>query len=292
MKTIFGKKSYTGCWQTIVESNIGHSHIQKNIPNQDAVCFFPNKDNSRFYVIALADGHGAAECIRSDTGSKLAVKIATKIGSSYVKNSIKMKNLMNQEKKLNTLIKSIVMQWKKAATIHLKRNPLDLNEQKLLDKIDLKKKDKIKNNNLVYYGSTLLMALVRDNNLVLLQIGDGDICLVNSDNSVSMAFSHPKEFIANETHSLCMKRSETLFQSNSFFTDCLNLIILSSDGYSNSFSTRDDFLQVGNDIHEMILKHCVASLKVHLPDWLNETSKMGSGDDITVAILYKKNINE
>ena len=62
------------------------------------------------------------------------------------------------------------------------------------------------------------------------------------------------------------------------------LILLSTDGYSNSFQDEAGFLKVGSDLLHMIRTTAggLDMVKEHLVAWLTESTYAGSGDDITV----------
>ena len=68
------------------------------------------------------------------------------------------------------------------------------------------------------------------------------------------------------------------------------MILLSTDGYANSFSDEAGFLRVGTDILEQIHTHGVDWVKKSLHEWLCTATKQGSGDDITLGILYHPTI--
>jgi hypothetical protein len=67
------------------------------------------------------------------------------------------------------------------------------------------------------------------------------------------------------------------------------LILLATDGYANSFRTDQDFLKVGSDMLEMIRRDGWQYVKNRLNGWLAEASQLGSGDDITVGLMYQHN---
>ena len=69
------------------------------------------------------------------------------------------------------------------------------------------------------------------------------------------------------------------------------LILLSTDGYANSFRDDAGFLKTGSDLFEMLNvgkgSESVAMIANSMEDWLAETSKKGSGDDVTMGILCR-----
>src|SRR5208282_1676163 len=65
------------------------------------------------------------------------------------------------------------------------------------------------------------------------------------------------------------------------------LILLSTDGYANSFRTDADFLKVGSDILATMRDEGPDYVKSNLESWLLEASQAGSGDDVTVGLVYR-----
>ena len=94
--------------------------------------------------------------------------------------------------------------------------------------------------------------------------------------------------LGNETTSLCAPEAwrdfrvsfQLLRQSHPA------LILLSTDGYPNSFRDESGFLQVGSDLLSMIQQHGLAKVKDSLAGWLSDSTHAGSGDDVTLGIIY------
>jgi len=64
------------------------------------------------------------------------------------------------------------------------------------------------------------------------------------------------------------------------------LILLSTDGYANSFSSDEAFLRVGGDLLGMIRGNGLEAVGGQLEGWLSEASRQGSGDDVTLGIVH------
>jgi serine/threonine protein phosphatase PrpC len=64
------------------------------------------------------------------------------------------------------------------------------------------------------------------------------------------------------------------------------MILLSTDGYANSFQDDSGFLKAARDIWEILRSDGKDYVQKHLEEWLNETSEGGSGDDITVGLVF------
>jgi len=147
------------------------------------------------------------------------------------------------------------------------------------------------------YGATLIVAsvdMVKIGSselplIIYLQIGDGDLLVVSSKGEVNVPIPRVHA-IGEATDSLGSEkpweRMFLIFQTG--LLELPNLILLSTDGYRKSFSKESDFLKVATDINLMIQNHGVEQVKSSLNAWLNETSKQGSGDDITLGLIVKR----
>ena len=66
--------------------------------------------------------------------------------------------------------------------------------------------------------------------------------------------------------------------------DCMYM--LSTDGFANSYSSDIEFEKTCSDYFCMIREHGAATVQSNLKKWLNETSELGCGDDITMVMAY------
>jgi hypothetical protein len=124
-----------------------------------------------------------------------------------------------------------------------------------------------------------------------LQLGDGAILNVSATCEVTKPLPEDARLLANETTSMCLKDAEKDFR---FWVQPISaeqspaLILLSTDGYLNSFSNEAGFFQAGTDILNMLgSDNGFESVSENLKSWLEEATQMGSGDDCTVGIIYR-----
>lgn len=66
------------------------------------------------------------------------------------------------------------------------------------------------------------------------------------------------------------------------------LYLLSTEGFSNSHKTTKDFNITCKEYFSMIQEYGFDTVCANLKSWLKETSFLGCGDDITVAMCYVK----
>jgi serine/threonine protein phosphatase PrpC len=267
-------------WGVLGHSQAGASHVRNGLPNQDAFLSLQSEDGA--IIAAVADGHGSPKSFRSDVGAKFAVESAVEVCQEFLKR-FKEANLSDARNRIEQLLaKRITQDWEGRVDKHLKENPIPETKFELLPEA--------KRPHLAY-GSTLLVAFVNERFLAALQIGDGDIVAV-SDDSGEVTYAIPKDpsLIANETTSLSQEDAHKHFRFcfHVFESRPPALLLLSTDGYANSFATPNGYLQAGTDLLSMLLKEGPSLLDVNLPEWLEEASRDGSGDDVTVGIIYRK----
>jgi serine/threonine protein phosphatase PrpC len=286
----------------------GASHQQ----NQDAVAFRVGEGDDPPVVLAVSDGHGSPRSFRSSVGSRFAVEVATEITSEFLdgfRSSAASDIKREAERSLTT---ELVKRWKEKVKEHFDKEPFRDDELEYLEQkagpsarraIDeevanaTEKKgdhdDALKAHYLAY-GATLLIVAIGARFVFYLQLGDGDILAVSDDRKVEHPLPPDETLLANETTSLCMGSAQKLFRFR--FQSTQNgppaLILASTDGYSNSFSTPDDFDKVGSDLLGFIQGEGDGWDRVEreLPSWLNEASQAGSGDDVTLGIICRENV--
>lgn len=275
-------------WQYIGNSGRGASHIRNGLVNQDALkSSLAEAEFGQVLCIAVADGHGGNKYFRSNVGAKYAVDIALDTLTLINK---EMKDLSSVKRTLEEqLPKILVQKWIEAINEHLVQNPISDDELSALETKEGKSSlDAIKKNNLLIYGATLLSVLLTESYAIYLQIGDGDILIVDQEGEVNRPYENDDRLIANETTSLCSRDAWRDFRSafQVFSGKPPALILISTDGYANSFQSESEFKKVGTDILGMIRAESIEKINNELEQWLNEASEQGSGDDISLALAY------
>jgi len=288
---MFGKKPL---WEVLGESVRGSSHARKGKENQDAIAWFPRRGGSRYAILSVSDGHGSAPHFRSDQGSRLAVEIAIialkEFREAYRRTrSLSLIKNVAEEKLPQLLCRN----WREAVKGHLQENPITDKEWAHLEEECPDMLKTIAADPVPGYGATLLAVLVTPGYALLLQLGDGDIITVAGNGKPERPLSKDPGLLANETSSLGTpapwQEFRTCFQA--FHEKYPGLFMVSTDGYANSFPGEDDFLKVGHDLFLMLQKNGVDDIRYNLHEWLKEASRVGSGDDVTLGLIYNKDIS-
>lgn len=262
----------------------GATHERNGLPLQD--CCKIEEISDKITIIAVADGHGSSKCPRSDRGSMIAVNTFCAVIKDYLLNYGKEKDgltnlvtFLNREGDMR-FAQDICEEWQARVKQSFYKNK----DESLVDaqgSIDWKR---------VYslYGTTLLGMLITDTFVFSFQIGDGDINYITSDEISPLV--DPEKFLGTETHSLskvdAWRKAVASVRRKNASEDVPYLYMLSTDGFSNSFVSQEEFNKTCREYYEMIGQHGYEAVKDNLEKWLKETSELGCGDDITVVMAY------
>jgi hypothetical protein len=254
-------------WQVVGQSVRGAVHERNGLPNQDAICWLPASGEGSSIVLAVADGHGSARYSRSHIGSCLAVESAAQLVHEFINSQADNLSLLKDATE-DWLPRALVRKWVELVTNHYTADPL--NEESI-----------------VAYGATLIVAAVSERFALYLQLGDGEILTVSASGEVTRPLTRDERLIANETTSLCAPDAWRDFRVSfqPLNHSCPALILLSTDGYPNSFRHESGFFKVGSDILHLIRENGLSFIKENLAGWLSDSTRAGSGDDITLGIL-------
>jgi serine/threonine protein phosphatase PrpC len=282
-------KPVADLWRVFGASVRGASHERSDLPNQDAICWRPASGTGRSILLALADGHGSPKSFRSDTGSRLAVETALGVFEEFLDQLTVPPDLSACKRAVDEQLPvAIERRWKAAITRHLEEYPLLVKEVARLEESQgAAARQAVEKDPILAYGTTLIGIVLHESFLVCLQLGDGDILVVTRAGEVVRPMADDARLFANETTSLGSPDSWRDFRVcfQAFAETPPALVLASTDGYSNAFSTPEGFLAVGVDLFEMLRAEGTKSLAEDLPKWLDEASRQGSGDDVTAGIV-------
>lgn len=282
----------TAEWRVIGETVPGATHLRAGIPNQDSILFQRESSHSVPIVLSISDGHGSPKCFRSDRGSQFAVKKAAVLLSEFLDERRGKFDLAEIESSKNRLASEFLKRWREAVEADLKKEPFTEKEfENLEKKSDAKARKLVEENPLLAYGATSLTVALEEDFAIYMQLGDGDILNISASGKVTKPLPEDERLLANETTSLCLKDAEkdVRFLAQKFTEkETPAMILLSTDGYLNSFSSEAGFFQAGTDILQMLGEEKgFETVNDNLKVWLEEATQMGSGDDCTVGLIYR-----
>ena len=257
------------------ESVQGASHIRTGRECQDSLKKVEKDENT--LILAVADGHGSDSCPYSKTGSEVAVNVFCKIMGDYLETYAGQPELL-----LTFLKREGDTKVAQAIDAEWKRRILKLHSKY--------KREIIPDKEAIYrmYGSTLIGLVITKEFLFAFQLGDGDIIKV-SEMGVQNIIEADK-ILGTETHSLskaqAWKKAITYIKKQEENEPLPIMYMLSSDGMANSYKNDDEFKKTCSDYFDLLKEHGAKAVSDNLKAWLNETSELGCGDDITALFAY------
>jgi len=269
-------------WHSLRASVRGAAHHRSGQPNQDAARVFHWAAGSA-QLLALADGHGSAKSFRSQCGARLAVLAAHQVCSHLLEfeHLSQIKHWAEDQLPL-----TLVRHWRERVERRLARQPFTAAE---LEPLNDAARQQLKTHPLLAYGSTVLAVIVTPKFILYLQLGDGDLLTLTAEGNIMRPLPKDARLIANETTSLCSDKAwnevQVCFQPLAGAPPAL--ILMATDGYANSYRDEASFQQVAIEYWELLRGAGTSAVKPYLRDWLNESSQNGSGDDISLGLIWR-----
>jgi hypothetical protein len=265
-------------WHVQVGSERGAAHVQSGLPNQDAVGAYLLGQHGA--VAAVADGHGHHRHFRSARGSRLAVTIGCQAAEEF---AVRIDELVGTGQIIadirDVLVPAVAGRWRAAVAQDLADEPITDAEQVWQAPGD---------QDVIAYGSTLLLALVWRRWLVLTQIGDGDIVCVRPDGGALLPVPGDPSLDGLQTTSLCEPRAENAFRVAAVDLSRTELagVMLATDGYGNAQLADPWAAAFSSDLAALLREHDVEWLAGQVPAWAARcASADGSADDTSIALL-------
>jgi len=289
-------------WRLIGESVKGASHVRGGKPNQDAIAWAPIERQGVSVVLAVADGHGSVAHPRSEVGSRLAVKTAIELLDDFLRQHGEGSDFGIAKQVAEVQLPALLeRRWKEAVGEHLRDNPPDfVNSPHQGEPVPDRKASaaptlpfattevsEVDPARYIPYGTTVVAAAVSQALMLFLQIGDGDILVVTDSGEVVRPLPRDERLLGNETTSLCMPRAKELaiVRLLPLGNQRPAMIMLSTDGYSNSYESEDEFKKVATDYLHLVHTLGPDAVQESLKNWLSETTTRASGDDITLGLI-------
>jgi serine/threonine protein phosphatase PrpC len=255
----------------------GSSHARDGRPCQDAHALWSSSFMGEpLLVLAVADGHGGERHDLSHCGAALAVQAAVgEVIASLPAPSGEVALQPAPQARGEKFHHRITERWKEEVKADAgRRTGLTVGEEAGKELF-------------TRYGSTLLVALIDGSECWVGQIGDGDILLVRPDGSIEVPLPKDGELLGTVTYSLSSREAPALWKTARFPVGQGGLLVMATDGLSDSFEDPDTGIQVfARSLAERVGSFGIGRIGAALPGWLDGYSREGSGDDMTLAIAH------
>ena len=261
----------SGNWVAIGDVVQGAVHIRQDVPCQDALHI---QAGENYTIACVADGHGSASCPYSDEGSKAAVKVAAEILASMLEKDLTAATISAQKE--IWLPRQLESGWKEAVrAVHAEKG-----RETEHDPFPY-----------IQYGTTLLAIAATESFVFALQIGDGDILMIDESGDARQLLP-VEEKVGEDTESLCLTDAWKYVRTQIIPWNQAGgapLFLLSTDGYANGFANAAGFTKAGADFLQLWRDEGIDYIKENLQEWLRISSDKGSGDDIALALVGRQN---
>ena len=245
----------------------GPAHERTGKPNQDAILWQPSAGQGSRVVGAVADGHGASPHFRSDVGSRLAVEAVTEMIAWDL-----------DDGEINdfdeSLAGEIVQAWRQRVDAHLAETPYDPPVP----------------HGYTPYGATLLALGANETQMLVLQVGDGDLLVGFPDGRLERPLQADEGLVGEQTYSLCMSDAAQRFRLATFWKTAdrplPSFVSLSTDGVAKSFRDDGAFEEAIVALRKLASENWDRTLAA-LPGWLSDVTSRGSGDDATLCLAVR-----
>jgi len=278
-------------WQVAGATTPGASHVRKGLRNQDCLRQWVQDGRpGANALVAVSDGHGSARHFRSHVGAQLAVDAAEAVFREILRDAGRSQVTPPGEGDPSRLLaRRLVDIWRENVRAHLLAHPFEESEwAALADAEPPDAREAVQADPFLAYGATVLAVMTTETRLIYLQLGDGDILNVDASGHTTPAMPEDRRLIANRTTSLCLPNAFQEFRCRvEGIPQAPALVLLSTDGYANSFKTYEDFTLIGRDYLRLVREKGVEALSRDLPAILADASASGSGDDITLGMLVR-----
>ena len=269
-------------WRVLVATARGASHEVADTPNQDAARFASLEEiGPGALVAAIADGHGNRRHFRSDRGSLFAVDSACE-SIAAMTGRLARSTTGDQLQSLATgvIIPDIVDRWRTMVSSDVVDRPFTSNEEAQMAEGG--------DQPVVAYGATLLVVVMWDQQMLLMQIGDGNTVALRSNRVVLLPIPDDPSLDGQHTTSMCQSNAIDSFRVAAIDLAATDLVgvLLATDGFGNAQAADPWEPAVGADLVDMVRAQGVDWVEQQLPEWVKQcASADGSADDTTVALL-------
>ena len=280
-------------WRVLCETVPGASHLRAGVPNQDALLHVRQSSARLPVIVSISDGHGSNKCFRSHRGSRFAVRIGARLLDELINGRHAALAPTEIESRVReSLPAEFVKRWRATVEADLKREPFREEEfARMIERDGEKARRLVEANPYLAYGATSLSFLLTPTYALYLQLGDGEMITVSEQGEIGQPLPEDARLLANETTSLCLEKAADDFRFAVHphgAGDLPALILLTTDGYYNSFATTAGFHQVGGDLLHMLRQEDgFGTVNRSVKGWLEEATAAGSGDDCTLAIICR-----
>ena len=281
----------TAQWRVSGTSVHGAAHASDGLPHPGALSWTPPSGEGTRLILAVSDGHGSGQHFRSALGAALAVRVATTELQHLLQHPYDIASLSALRPVLERrLPRRLVRAWQTVVAAHVAASPFTEAEwERLVATEGATARQRVEAHPALAYAATLLSVVVRDSDILYVQLGAGDIVTVAETGEVSRPVGQDERLLAKDTTSLGLPHAWQACRVHVQRVSAVDptLILLSTAGYAQAFSEEKGVLQGGADRLELLRQHGFAWVHPTLAGWLAAPSQDGARDAMTLGLLSR-----
>lgn len=279
----------------------GESHKAADKPCQDYSYSYSSDELS---IAIVCDGHGGERYFRSQWGSKFATEVIVDVVKEFVRTTSKNmfrgipftaegvvtgseKKLSLIDKEMRQMFSSIITRWEEKIRQHAADTPVSEWEQENVPKkhVDefLSRKSLEK-----HYGCTLMTYVQTSTYWFAFHLGDGKCIAFHDDDKIwSEPIPWDDKCFLNKTTSICdseaINEFRYCYEGDGKFPVA---VFLGSDGIDDTYGEMENIANFYVEIMKILAKDGVDTASRQLKDDLPIISRIGSKDDVSVAVIF------
>lgn len=241
----------------------GYSHKIAEKKCQDFSLTWQNRSGS-IRIAAVSDGHGGEDYPLSDVGACLACQCALSVLKQVACSVGQLTDdPSHTELMVRNAVRAILAQWN--YKIHDHKSMAAERE----------------------FGCTLIAYLQTPHYWLALQIGDGKFAILSSSGEWLQPVPWDDNCILNFTTSMCDDNAAAEFRF-AYDTVMPKAAFLSSDGIDSTFEDGELLYNFYAHVMQSALEEERSQFANELPAFLSHFSEVGSGDDMSLAVIINK----
>ena len=253
---------------------IGPRHVRTGRGNEDALGWrsFDGRPGGLRTVAAVSDGHGSDLCPRSERGANLAVQAAVLAAEEVVGSGPE-----GGEDRALQVVRQTRRLWLSAVDRDLAHRPLPTEQRMRITEGG-------GGDERIAYGCTLLVCAVTDTEVLLGQVGDGEIAALAPDGSGWFPLGPNPQQQPGASDSLFLPGADERARTAVLDPAVPSLVMLMTDGCSNAYSSTDELLTVGAETVRLERGTGLRRATLTLESWLVSTAERTEDDATLVAV--------
>jgi len=280
----------TAQWRVQGEAVHGAAPASDGLPTQGAIAWTPPSGEGTRVILAVSAGQGRATHFRSALGAALAVRVATTEMEHLLQSPYDSASLLALRPVLERRVpRRLVRAWQTAVATHAAERPFTEAEwAQLVAQAGAPARQRVEAQPALAYAATLLSVVVRDADILYVQLGAGDIVTVAETGEVARPWGTDARLLAHDTTSLGLPDAWQACRVHVQRVSAVDpaLIVLSTTGDAHACSAEGLF-QGGADLLGVLRREGFAGVQHQLAGWRAAPAQHGARDAMTLGMLSR-----